>query len=105
MELYAVFTDFTKPVDTVFCDGLWSLVKKFGCTDKVINLINVLHGGMQAKVVLGKDVSKNFEVTNGVKQGCMLVPILFSLYLLAAMLQRSDLFNHKIPGERDAVCR
>ena len=50
-----------------------------------INLIRALHDGMQAQVVQGKDNSKEFAVTNGVKQGCVLAPTLFSIYL-AAML-------------------
>jgi len=108
MELYAVFIDFTKAFDTVSREGLWCVLKKFGCTNKVINLIRALHDGMQAQVVQGKDTSKEFAVSNGVKQGCVLAPTLFSLYL-AAMLhvafndlhegifiqtrQNADLFN------------
>jgi hypothetical protein len=85
MELYAVFIDFTKAFDTVSREGLWCVLKKFGCTDKVINLIKALHDGMQAQVVQGGDCSQEFTVTNGVKQGCVLAPTLFSIYL-AAML-------------------
>jgi len=86
MELYAVFIDFTKAFDTVSRDGLWSVLRKFGCTEKVINMIKALHEGMNAKVVQGKDNSKAFAVTNGVKQGCVLAPTLFSIYL-SAMLE------------------
>ena len=79
MELYAVFIDFTKAFDTVSREGLWSVLKRFGCTDKIINLVRAFHDGMKAKIVQGKDTSKEFEVTNGVKQGCVLAPTLFSL--------------------------
>ena len=85
MELYAVFIDFTKAFDTVSRDGLWSVLKKFGCTGKVVNMIKALHEGMQAKVVQGKDTSNEFAVANGVKQGCVLAPTLFSLYLTAML--------------------
>ena len=85
MEMYAVFIDFTKAFDTVSREGLWSVLKKFGFTEKVINLIKALHVGMQAKVVQGRDTSKEFGVTNGVKQGCVLAPTLFSLYLTAML--------------------
>ena len=40
---------------------------------------------MSAKVVQGKDISHKFAVTNGVKQGCVLAPTLFSLYLIAML--------------------
>jgi len=36
---------------------------------------------MQASVAYGNDHSKEFAVTNGGKQGCVLAPTLFSLYL------------------------
>ena len=85
MELYAVFIDFTKAFNTVSREGLWSVLKRFGCTDKIINLVRAFHDGMKAKIVQGKETSKEFEVTNGVKQGCVLAPTLFSIYL-AAML-------------------
>lgn len=85
MELYAVFIDFSKAFDTVSREALWSVLKRFGCTDKVVNLVRELHDGMQAKVIQGKDTSSGFDVTNGVKQGCVLAPTLFSLYLTAIL--------------------
>ena len=41
---------------------------------------------MQANVVMSGSVSKDFLVSNGVKQGCVLALTLFSLYL-AAMIE------------------
>lgn len=86
MPMYAVFIDFTKAFDTVSREGLWCVLKKYGVTDKVINLIKALHNGMQAQVAQGSTTSQGFAVTNGVKQGCVLAPTLFSLYL-SAMLE------------------
>jgi len=52
MKLYTVFMQFTKAFDTVSRNGIWGSLKKFGFTEKVINLVKTLHVGMQAKVVL-----------------------------------------------------
>ena len=41
---------------------------------------------MQANVAMSGSVTKDFSVSNVVKQGCVLAPTLFSLYL-AAMLE------------------
>ncbi len=84
-ELYTVFIDFTNAFNTVSREELWKVLKNFGCTEKVINLIKALHEGMHTKVVQGRDTSKDFAVTNGVKQGCVLAPTLFSLYLTAML--------------------
>ena len=86
MPLYVVFIDFSKAFDTVSRQGLWCVLKKYGCTERFINLIEALHTGMQASVSMCNTRSKEFEVTNGVKQGCVLAPTLFSIYL-AAMLE------------------
>ena len=71
-------------------------------------MIEALHTGMMANVSVGGEVSESFSVTNGVKQGCVLAPTLFSIFL-SAMLdeafrdmgdgiylqsrQNADLFN------------
>ena len=50
MSLYAVFIDFPKAFDIVSRQDLWIVLKKFGCTDKIENLIRSLHDEMQAQV-------------------------------------------------------
>ena len=42
---------------------------------------------MQAHVDQGNYISKKFALANGEKQGCVLAPTLFSLYLSAIMLE------------------
>ena len=86
MPLYVVFIDFSKAFDTVSRQGLWYVLKKFGCPEKFINLIKALHNGMQANVSMCNTQSKNFKISNGVKQGCVLAPTLFS-FNLSAMLE------------------
>ena len=85
MPLYAVLIDFTKAFDTVSRDGLWQVLTKFRCPDKFVNIIKSVHSGMQASVAQGTNHFNVFAVMNGVKQGCVLVPTLFSLYLSAIL--------------------
>ena len=85
MPLYAVFIDFTKAFDTVSREALWIVLQKFGCPIKFINLIKSFHEGMQAHVSYVNESSEKFDVTNGVKQGCVLAPVLFALYLTAML--------------------
>jgi len=103
-----VFVNFSKAFDTVRRTDIWQLLGKYGCPEKFTTMIEALHTGMTAKVSVGVEVSESFNVTNGVKQGCVLAPTLFSIFLLAILdeafremrdgiyirsRQKADLFN------------
>ena len=88
--LYTTFVDLTKAFDTVCCEGLWKIMAKFGCPTKFIAIVRQFHDGMRARVQNGGEHSEPFLVTNGVKQGCVLAPTLFSM-VFSAML--SDTFH------------
>ena len=71
--------------DTVSRQGLWHVLRMFSCPEKFINLVASLHDGRQDQVSYGNTQSKNFLVSTGVKQGCVLAPTLFSFYLAATL--------------------
>ena len=47
---------------------------------------------MSARVVQGGDTSKSFGFNTGVKQGCVLAPVVFNLFSVAVTL----VFRHNI---------
>ena len=85
MDLYMTFVDLTKAFDTVSREGLWKIMMKFGYPTKFIAVVRQFHHGMLARVQNDGEFSDPFPVTNGVKQGCVLAPILFSM-MFSAML-------------------
>jgi len=78
-QLVAVFIDFAKAFDSVDRQLLWDLLLCY------VEVVKSFHTGMRAVVKLGVEESGSFPITAGVKQGCVLAPLLFSL-LLGAML-------------------
>ncbi|ELT96925.1 hypothetical protein CAPTEDRAFT_203297 [Capitella teleta] len=62
---------------------------KFGCSEQFTQLVRQLH------VTDNGEKSDQFPVTNGVKQGYVLAPTLFSLMFSAMM---TDAFRHEKPG-------
>ena len=96
-DLYTTFVDLTKSFDTVSRDGLWKILAMYGCPEKFTSIVQWFHDGMRAHVQDNGDISEAFAVTNGVKQGCVLAPVLFFLIFLA-MLQ--DAFHHS----EDRIC-
>jgi len=94
-DLITTFVDLTKAFDTVSRNGLWKIMAKFGCPDHFIQIVRQFHDGMMARVFDNGEVSSDFPVTNGVKQGCVLAPTLFSI-MFSAML--TDAFSDSDPG-------
>ncbi|KAI8519286.1 hypothetical protein Bbelb_025430 [Branchiostoma belcheri] len=96
LDLYAVFIDLTKAFDTVSREALWSVLEKYGCPRKFVNLIRLFHDKMTGMVLCGGEASETFEISNGVKQGCVLAPILFNLFFTCVL-------NQALSDVRDGV--
>ena len=96
-DLYMTFVDLTKAFDTVSRAGLWKIMAKYGCPDKFIALVRSFHDGMQIRVMDAGDSSDPFPVTNGVKQGCVLAPTLFSIMFSAMLSEAFQDDAHGIP--------
>lgn len=82
-DLFIAFIDLTKAFDTVNRSLLWSLLEKSGVPPKFLNILKQFHDGMQARVQTCNLLSDPFEVRVGVKQGCVLAPVLFNIFLMA----------------------
>ena len=80
MGLYAAFVDLTKAFNTVSRDGLWKILARLGCPQKFITILRQLHEGQQGQVKHNGSLSDSFPISNGVKQGCVLAPTLFSIF-------------------------
>lgn len=80
LHLYTVFIDLTKAFDTVNREALWIILGKLGCPKKFVKLIQLLHDNMTGEVLSGGEPSDRFNISNGVKQGCVLAPVLFNLF-------------------------
>ena len=79
MGLYAAFVDLTTAFDTVSRDGLWKILARLGCPPKLLTILRQLHEGQQGQVKHNGSLSISFPISSGVKQGCVLVPTLFSI--------------------------
>ena len=85
-HLFMAFVDLTKAFDTVNRDLLWNILHKFGCPPTIIAILQQFHTGMCAQVVMAGSQSSSFPVEVGMKQGCLLAPIIFNLLLVAITL-------------------
>ena len=86
--LYITFVDLTKAFDTVSRKGLWQIMERLGCPPKFLNMVIQLHEDQRGQVRNSNDLSEPFPISNGVKQGCVLAPTLFTIFF-SMMLQRA----------------
>ena len=88
--LYAAFVDLTKASDTVSRDGLWKILARLGCPPKFLTILRQLHEGQQGQVKHNETLWDSFPITNGVKQGCILAPTLFSIFFSTMLCEAKD---------------
>lgn len=79
--LYMAFIDLVKAFDSVDRDTLWKLLALHGCPEKFIKILRLLHDDMTASVITNGTTGEPFEVRTGVKQGCVIAPTLFAIYI------------------------
>ena len=81
LKTSCVLIDLTAAYDTVWRDGLiYKLLKVIPCR-KTCGLINNMLSYRLFKVHLGDKVSSKHKLSNGLAQGSVLAPLLFSLYI------------------------
>jgi len=85
-DLYAVLVDLTKAYDTVNRSALWKILRKIGCLSGFVDIISSFRDGMWACVIEGGEKSLIFDVLKGTKQGCVLAPVLFSIFFAMLLL-------------------
>ena len=79
-SLYLVFIDLTKAFDTVNREALWTVLERIGYPPKLVSMIRLFHDGMTGQVLSNGNVTDAFVISNGVKQGFVLAPVLFNVF-------------------------
>lgn len=77
---YLCFVDYQKAFDQVRWDSLWSIMTEMGTPQHITRLIANLYKAAETQVKVQGQLSDRFKVYRGLRQGCILSPILFNLY-------------------------
>ena len=80
-KMYECFIDYQKTYDNIWREGLYYKMIKSGVTSRIVKLIrNMYHKNKQCLKINGY-VTDQFPSIKGVKQGCVLSPILFNIFI------------------------
>ena len=80
-KVYVCFVDFRKAFDSVWHDGLLYKLLKINIGGNFYNVINSLYSNSTSFVKIGNSQTRSFQYARGVRQGCILSPLLFNLYV------------------------
>ncbi len=80
-RLYSCFIDFSKAFDTIPRDKLLQKLLDFGIDGNFFNIIKNIYTKDKICIKHGDKITDDFEVNLGVKQGCILSPLLFNIFL------------------------
>ena len=104
--LYTPFIDFEKAFDIVDRESIWNMLFYYGVSVKFVDIIKALdnvtlltksfildkitfsvqiicrlYEGFPCQIIHVKKLSKSFKISSGVRQGCLLSPLLFLVVL------------------------
>jgi hypothetical protein len=79
-EVFLCFIDYEKAFDRIKHDRLIGILKESGIDDKDIRCIANLYWNQTAEIEINNMKVDNLQIRRGVRQGCILSPLLFNIY-------------------------
>ena len=93
---YDTFVDLKKAFDSVNRNALWAVLRKSGVNGKLYRALKSIYASMSACVRDKCSYTNSFACTRGVKQGCLLSPLMFSLFVNELAVEVSKNGKHGI---------
>lgn len=91
-DVWLCFLDYEKAFDSVQHAAMIESLKRIGVDGKDIRVIENLYWNQRAAVKLPNgSMTETFDVERGVRQGCILSPLLFNIYMEQAFLPLPEL--------------
>ncbi len=79
-KFYVAFVDFRKAFDSVDRDKMWKCLRNRGLKGKMFDIIRSMYSKVKSCVRCDNVLSDYFDCPTGVRQGCVLSPLLFSFF-------------------------
>ena len=80
-DLYHVFIDFKKAFDRVWHAALWTIMRQYIVGNNLIHVMQRLYERATSAVFINGNIGDWYHTTVGVRQGYILSPTLFNIFL------------------------
>ena len=80
-KIYSCFIDLSKAFDTVPRDILLRKLQDVGIKGNVFNIIRSIYSNDCAYMKIDGKITTSFPINQGVRQGCVLSPLLFNIFM------------------------
>ena len=80
-KFYVCFVDFRKAFDTVKRARLWEILERQGVSSKMLDILKAIYNKVTAVIRHGNELTGEINCPLGVRQGCLLSPLLFTLLI------------------------
>ena len=90
---------FKAAFDTIWREALWKCLRSIGVDQVLVDLMENMYKQTECAVLINGKFTDWFQVVTGVRQGCLLSPSLFNLFLEFVMKDLRNLDNGIQMGE------
>ena len=99
------FVDLTEAYDSIDRTLLWAVLARFGVPPKMLAVIRHFHDGMRARIRTDDgECSDWFGVEQGLRQGCVLAPLLFNIFFAAVLRMAVERFSADVDVVKNVAC-
>jgi hypothetical protein len=103
VDMFQIFVDLTKAYDSVDRSLLWMILERIGVPPKMRKAITNMHQGMRASVRVEGKLSDSFEMVHGLRQGCVLAPLLFNIFFAFVVKHARESLNDRFGEDEFGV--
>lgn len=80
-KVFCAFVDLEKAYDRVVRDDLWSTLSVYGVSSHLVRALKSLYGNSSVCIRINGAYTEWFNISRGVRQGCVASPWLFNLFM------------------------
>ena len=96
IPLFVTFIDFMKAFDSIDGKIMFAILRHNGIPEKIVAAIRVLYLKSTSQVYVDGELSEEFQITTGVLQGYVLVPVIVIDYISTLSKGSFGYRTHKV---------